>query len=213
MPKTPIDYRKSVIYKICCNDVSITDVYVGSTTSLSKRKPCHKSACNNERDKAHNLNVYQFIRANGGWDNWDVVMVEEYPCDNKNQLHTRERYQMELLKANLNSIIPTRTMKEWYKENVEHIKEYQKENAEHIKARKKEYYKENAEHIKSQSKERRKENAEHIKAREKEYQKENTEHIKEYQKAYKNEKIACAHCNKMLNRSSMARHIKSKHTE
>jgi hypothetical protein len=168
MPKTPIDYKKSVIYKICCNDVSITDVYVGSTTSLSKRKPQHKSKCTNERDKAHNLNLYQFIRANGGWDNWDVVMAEEYPCDNKNQLHTRERYQMELLKANLNSYIPTRTTKEYTKENADKTKQYQKENAEHIKARKKEYTK---------------------------------------------EKIACPHCNKMLNRGYMARHIKSQHTE
>ena len=198
MPKTPIDYKKSVIYKICCNDVGITDVYVGSTTNLSKRKPCHKSKCNNECDKSHNYNVYQFIRANGGWDNWDVVMVEEYPCDNKKQLHTRERYHMELLNATLNSIIPTRT-----------IKQYQKDNAEHIKARKKEYTKDNAEHIKEYQKEYRKENAEHIKA----WEKENAEHIKARQKQYENEKIACAHCNKMLNRSSMKRHIKSKHTE
>ena len=185
MPKVPINFKKSVIYKICCDDVSITDVYVGSTTNLSKRKPVHKYKCNNERDKAHNLNVYQFIRANGGWDNWDVVVVEEYPCDSKNQLHTRERHHMEPLNATLNKVIPTRTQKEYQKE-------YQKENVEKIKARKKEYYQENAEKLK-------------------EWREENSEKIRVRQRVCKTEKIPCPHCNKILSRGSMTRHIKSQH--
>ena len=97
MPKTPINYQKSVIYKICCKDISITDVYVGSTSNLSRRKPKHKHACAKEGNKSHNLNVYRFIRSNGGWSNWSVIVVEEFPCDSKNQLLTRERYNMELL--------------------------------------------------------------------------------------------------------------------
>ena len=113
MPKTPIDYQKSIIYKICCKDVSITDCYVGSTTNLSRRKPVHKSRCNNESDKAYNSNVYQFIRGHGNWDNWDMIVVEEYPCNSKNQLHTRERYHMGNLHATLNKQVPTRTDKEY----------------------------------------------------------------------------------------------------
>ena len=94
MPQLPMNYNNSVIYKICCNDISITDVYVGSTTNFIKRKSAHKTACKNERDKRQHLNVYQFIRAHGSRDNWDMIVVEEFPCDSKNQLHTRERYHM-----------------------------------------------------------------------------------------------------------------------
>ena len=41
MPKTPIDYSKACIYKICCKDVEIVDVYVGSTTNLIQRRKSH----------------------------------------------------------------------------------------------------------------------------------------------------------------------------
>ena len=38
MPKTPIDYTKTVIYKIVCLDLDIKDSCVGSTTSFIKRE-------------------------------------------------------------------------------------------------------------------------------------------------------------------------------
>ncbi len=34
MTKKEIDYSKGLIYKLCCKDPTITDVYIGSTTSL-----------------------------------------------------------------------------------------------------------------------------------------------------------------------------------
>ena len=47
MPKKDIDYSKTIIYKIVCNDLNITDVYVGHTTNFIKRKARHKYDCNN----------------------------------------------------------------------------------------------------------------------------------------------------------------------
>ena len=111
MPKYNIDYQKAKIYKICCKDVDVTDCYVGSTTNMTRRKSTHKCACNNENDEKYNFNVYRFIRDNGGWQNWDMIVVEDFPCDSKNQLHTRERYHMEDLHATLNKKTPTRTDK------------------------------------------------------------------------------------------------------
>ena len=29
-----VDYSKSVIYKLCCKDPTITDIYIGSTTNM-----------------------------------------------------------------------------------------------------------------------------------------------------------------------------------
>ena len=187
MSKTPIDYQKSIIYKIFCRDVSITDCYVGSTTNLSRRKPAHKTRCNNKRGKHDNLNVYQVIRGHGGWENFSVIVVEDFPCDSKNQLHTRERFHIEDLHATLNKCIPTRTQKEYQQTNSEKIKEYYTE------------YK--------------KENPEKIKERDKAYQKENAEHIRSRKKAYNSEKIPCPHCNKIFSKGSMTCHTRRKHTE
>lgn len=113
MPRLPIDYSKTIIYKICCKDINITDIYVGHTTDLTRRRRQHKHSCNNENNKNYNMNVYQFIRNNGSWDNWSVIPIEEYPCENVNQAHIRERYWIEELKASLNRCIPLRTHKEW----------------------------------------------------------------------------------------------------
>ena len=59
MPKNNIDYSKCVIYKIVCNDLSIEDIYVGSTTEFIKRKYRHKRNTNFEGSKEYNFNVYK----------------------------------------------------------------------------------------------------------------------------------------------------------
>ena len=142
MPRLPIDYSKTIIYKLCCNDVNIKDIYVGHTTDISSRKRHHKNSCINEKDKEYNRYKYQFIRANGGWDNWSLVPVEEYPCDNINQAKIRERYWIETLQSELNKNIPLRTTKEYYDNNKEKIIEHNKEWRDNNKEKRIEYHKE-----------------------------------------------------------------------
>ena len=103
MPKVPMDYSKSVIYKICCRDKSINDVYIGSTTNFVKRKTMHKSDCNNEKSKGYNRYVYGFIRENGDWENFEMIQIEEFPCNNKRELKFREEHLRKELNATLNS--------------------------------------------------------------------------------------------------------------
>ncbi len=74
-----MDYSRTTIYKIVSCDLNIKDCYVGHTTNLISRRCEHKSRCNNEKDKAYNKYLYQFIRANGGWENWSVIEVENAP--------------------------------------------------------------------------------------------------------------------------------------
>jgi hypothetical protein len=137
MPRKEIDYSKTVIYKIVCNDLSITDLYIGSTTDFRKRKNKHRSACINNNNVGYNLKVYTMIRENGGWDNWTMLEIEKYPCNNGNEARTRERYYIELLNSNMNIIIPTRTDKEYSKfyseKNKDKIKEYREKNKDKIK--------------------------------------------------------------------------------
>jgi group I intron endonuclease len=143
MPRVAIDYAKSIIYKLCCNDTSITDCYIGSTTDLIRRKAQHKSKCNNTTGPNYNINVYKFIREHGEWPNWSLVVIEEYVAHNKNDLHSRERYWMEQLKPSLNKNVPTRTHQEYRDDNKDEIKQRQKKyDAEH-KNEKKQY---NADH-------------------------------------------------------------------
>ena len=66
MPRLSIDYQKTVIYKIVCNDLTVTYIYVGMTTDFTNRKYNHKSDCNNITDKHYNFKIYDIIRANGG---------------------------------------------------------------------------------------------------------------------------------------------------
>ena len=119
MPKKEIDYKKAMIYKICCNDLKVKDIYVGSTTEFTKRKNSHKSRCHKENNKCFNFNVYRSIRDNGGWDNWSMILIENYPCNNNNELKSRERYYIETLNAKLNMTIPNRTKQEQYQETKE----------------------------------------------------------------------------------------------
>ena len=133
MPKQPIDYSKTIIYKICCKDINISDIYIGHTTDYIRRKAQHKFSCNNPTDKSYNFYVYQYIRNNGGWENWDIVEIEKYNCNDKLEASKRERHWVEELKATLNKYIPSRTDKEYknymvqYRENNKaKISEYSK---------------------------------------------------------------------------------------
>jgi len=90
MPKKVIDYSNTIIYVIKCKDDNITEEYIGSTTNFKQRKNNHKSSCNNEKNKDYNAFKYKFIRDNGGWDNWIMLEVEKYPCNDKREAEKRE---------------------------------------------------------------------------------------------------------------------------
>lgn len=156
MPRLPIDYSKIIIYKICCNDVNIKEVYVGHTTDIIRRRQQHKHNCNYENRKEYNDYKYQFIRDNGGWENWSLVPVEEYPCENVNQACIRERYWIETLQASLNIKIPSRSRKEWCEINKEKKKEYDKQYIEINKDKRKDYQKEYYEQNKDKKNEKAK---------------------------------------------------------
>jgi hypothetical protein len=175
MPRLPIDYTRAVIYKIVCRDVSVTEKYVGSTTDLRKRKACHKSNCNNPNVKQYNIFVYQFIRGHGGFENWEIVLVEKaVDCSDSPTLHARERYWIESLHAELNKTIPTRKQKEYNELNRDKRKEWTKK------------YKEiNKDKIFEQDKKYRELNRDNRKEYEKEYKEINKDKIVEYNRKYR----------------------------
>lgn len=106
MPKKNIDYSNTIIYKIYCNDNSISDVYVGHTTNFYVRKYQHKNACN---DLKQNYKIYKTIRENGGWDNWNMVEIANYNCKNSTEARIKEQQHYEELKPSLNCCPPYAT--------------------------------------------------------------------------------------------------------
>ena len=140
----PMNYSQSIIYKIACRNAAVTDIYIGSTCSFRARKCQHKNACTNENRPSYNLKIYQFIRENGGWQNFDMIQIEQYAAADKRSLHSRERFWIEQLQPSLNSEIPTRTAQEWRQDNREAIaaqkKQYREDNKVSISAKGKQYY-------------------------------------------------------------------------
>ena len=208
MPKKPIDYSKTIIYKFVCKDLSVKDLYVGHTTNWRQRKSMHNHHCNNSNSKKYNLKVYKTIRENGNWNNWDMIEIEKYPCNDDQTARSRERYWYEQLYTSMNTNRPLRTEEDekQYQQNrdrteylslsevIEHKKEYNKKyrekNKKKLKEKNKEYYQNNKEQISEKRKEK--------------YQK-NKEQIREKRK----EQYTCS-CGITLTKTKKSRHEKSK---
>ena len=76
-----INYDNTYFYKICCKDITIKEIYIGQTTDFTRRKSCHKQSCNNANSLGYNIRLYKFIRENGGWDHWDMILIENCKCE------------------------------------------------------------------------------------------------------------------------------------
>tara|TARA_R110000868_G_scaffold265073_1_gene523876 strand:+ start:173 stop:745 length:573 start_codon:yes stop_codon:yes gene_type:complete len=176
--------KSGTVYKLCCVDTDIEECYIGSTKNFTRRRTAHKSNCNNDKHNSYNLYVYQFIRDNGGFNNWSMIQLESVNYETKRDLEAHERRWIEQLKPKLNKRLPVRTPQEYYEDNKDKIKEYYEDN----KDKKKEYYEDNKDKIKEYQKQYQKDNKDKIKQYKKQYQKEyqknNKDTIKQYHKEY-----------------------------
>ena len=164
-----MDYKNGKIYRIVCEETGRQ--YIGSTCStLVKRLSNHKT--NNV------CSCKDFI-------NPKIFLIEDYPCDRKDQLLMRERFHMENMECvNLRRPISS------YDEQKEQLKEHYYNNKdEKLKYQKEHYY----------------DNIEKINQRIKEYYQINKEKISKRKK----EKITCD-CGSVVARYTLERHKKSK---
>ena len=194
MPRKEIDYNQTIIYKIICKDLRVKELYVGHTTDFIRRKNNHKKNSTNEKSRDFNYNVYVMIRKYGGWENWDMIEIEKFPCLDGNEARARERHFYDTLSPTLNSIVPNRDMIEW-----------RQQNKENIKIQRHSHYIENKEKILEKDKIYRTINAEKVKERRSQYYKENKELISERKKA----KIYNCECGCIINCSYKEKHFKS----
>jgi len=222
MPK----YENSVIYKIKHNeDYDDNDIYVGSTSNFKNRKNRHKFSCINETNKGYNMPVYKYIRDNGNWNNFVMIPIEQYSCNNKDELKIRERYHIDILRPTLNKNIPSRTKKEYYEDNKEYLNEQRKKwreaNKEQIAEKQKNYREANKDKIAKIQKNYCKNNKEQIAEKKKEYNEANKEQIAENKKKWgeankeqiaekRKEKAICDHCGCEIIKFGLKRHQQSK---
>jgi hypothetical protein len=111
MPKIEIDYSNTIFYKIYCRDPSINDLYIGHTTNFVQRKHAHKQSCLNTKNSNYNCKLYDVIRRNKGWDNWNMEIIAFHECDNLMSAKKYEQKYFEEYKATLNSIEPMPKLK------------------------------------------------------------------------------------------------------
>ena len=159
-----VNYQNGKIYKIINDELNLT--YYGSTcNSLYKRLSDHKHKTNKTNSK---ILFSTQTKA-------EIILVEKFPCNDKMELHQRERFYIENNEC-VNKTIPTRTRKEYREDNKSEITEYNKEyyekNKEKENLRCKKYKEENKEKIRAQVKQYRQDNKELMNEKDKlQYQK------------------------------------------
>lgn len=116
------DYSNASLYMILRKNHPLDkDCYIGSTADFKMRVKSHRSNCYNPNCKDYTMKVYDYIRSNGGWDEFEMVELYKFPCDSKTELKNEERKLIKQYNSTLNTYIPNRTPKEYYHDNVARI--------------------------------------------------------------------------------------------
>jgi hypothetical protein len=170
-------------YRIKSKNPAITECYIGSTEDIEVRKSTHKTKCNNINDIGYNFKVYQYIRSNGGWDDFEFEIIDKIIFSETDRL-LHENKLMDLYGSTLNSKRAIRTEEEKKEYHKEYHKEYQETHKEKILEQKKQYYEANTEKILEQKKRYYEANTEKIKEYDRQYYEANTEKILEQKKQY-----------------------------
>ena len=172
------NYSNGKIYSIRFYDDDKL-IYIGSTTqTLAERFGGHK------RDIK--CSSYQYIQENynGDFKCCYMELLENYECNNKNELERKEgeiirKYKADIDYIVINKLIAGRDNKQYYQENAEKLKEFQKQ-----------YNQENTDKIKEKRKQHYEENTDKINEKTKQYRQDNKEYFKEYFKQYYQKKKA-----------------------
>ena len=190
----------TTVYKIVCKDTSIKDTYLDKTKNFKRCQIRHKYRYDNNYD----IKLYKFIRENGGYDNFEFVIISVDDYYNK----IKEQMYIDLVRPTLNSTDSFHQDLESQKKESRAISAiYIIENKEKIKEYKKNYWIQNRESINKKSRE----NYVKYAQRRKEYREANKERIKTYHKEYFN-----LHKNKERQKeyyNANKEHIKTYHKE
>ena len=198
-----VNYQKGKIYKIVCHTTG--KCYIGSTTKeyLSQRLTKHVSnyKCYLKTGNKGMTSV-EVLENN----NFEIMLLELYPCSSKDELHARERYYCQLIecvnKVKNQGLLAELGQKEYDKQQS---KAYREKNRDMIFAKKKDYREKNKEAIAMKKKDDRIQNPEKHKERYKKNYQKNKEIINE-----KRKQTYTCQCGSCLRISDKAQHERTK---
>ena len=94
------------LYSIRPINPNDTNLYIGSTINFNRRKQQHKKASTNKRGGTYYCILYRYIRKCGGWDNFTMEKILDYPCETKHEGLLKEKEYIIKHEATLNSVMP-----------------------------------------------------------------------------------------------------------
>ena len=177
------------------------------------------------------MKIYTIIRENGGWDEWNMVKIDQIKDCSLTQAQIREQEWIDKLKPSMNSnnahqteelykerkkIYDKKCYENHRKERIEKVKEYYEENKEKVKEYKAEYFKKNKEELAEKAKVYNEKNKEKIAETHAKYYQDNKEKWEEYNLNNKekiaeiNKTLITCECGCELTKNSLSRHLKSK---
>ena len=136
-------YHQGKIYKLVSNETD--DVYIGSTCdSLSKRLSGHRADYKRWLNDLYNyVSSFEIVK----YSDCKIILIEEFSCKNKDQLHRREREYIEnTVCINRRKRVIT-TEDERRELHNKHQKEYSSSHKELISIKNNEYYENNKEQL------------------------------------------------------------------
>ena len=172
------DYTKGKIYIIRNSENDLT--YIGSTCqTLAQRMTQHRV----DMRKYPHYKLYQAMNELGK-DAFYIELLEDYPCQRKEELLKKEGDKIREYQSALNKIINGRSQKEYKEDNKEQIETYQRlynqSHRDKIANRNQAYYEINRYTILERKRQNYKMNKDTIVERNRQYHEENKERWKQY---------------------------------
>lgn len=171
-----MSYNKGKIYKIISNNTD--KIYIGSTCCnlLSSRFSGHN--CNYKKYKLGEMSyITSFDILDCG--NCQIILLEDYPCESKDQLRAREQYYIDLYKdICVNKQCAFLSLEKKKQNKHEYNKKYIEQNKEELSQKNKIWRENNQEKCKKLDKLKRERNPEKYKLMQKKYREDNKEYFK-----------------------------------
>lgn len=177
-----VDYKNGKIYKITSNNSN--EIYIGSTAqkTLKRRLSGHKKAYKLYLTKGGKyITSFKIIQ----YDDYIIELLENYPCNSKTELESREGYWIKNTPNCVNKIIAGRTKQERYPENNTRRKQYRIDNKEKVQDHARIYYNENKDKINIQQRNLYDKNKEKYVERKKQWRMNNNKKSCEISKKYR----------------------------
>jgi hypothetical protein len=88
--------RTGYIYEIKSIDKSINGTYIGSSWNIEFRRNSHYHSYNNSNSKDYVYPLYKYIRENGGWDNFEMTVIDSGEVETKLELECAEQFYIDM---------------------------------------------------------------------------------------------------------------------